>query len=100
MDDAELVAIIELDANSNEDAWTQANWIGKLAIYKAAGVTDQSAVEKAPVTWISGGRGLAVTAADGRTYKAEIVTRETGGPATSIPRRVLYPGDPDWPSRI
>ncbi|MFD4406445.1 hypothetical protein ACFWPH_27155 [Nocardia sp. NPDC058499] len=100
MDDAELVAIIELDANSNEDAWTQANWIGKLEACKAAGITDRREVERTPVSWARGGYGLTVTGPDGRAYKSRIVTREMGGPPTNIPLRTLRPGDGDWPALL
>ncbi len=96
MNEPQLVAIVELDGNSNEDAWAQGSWHAKIEACKAAGITDHGDIDKTPVEWIEG-RRLVVAGATGQRFEARLVTRGSSSVPTNLPLRTLRPGDPDWP---
>lgn len=96
LNEPQLVAIVELDGNSNEDAWAQGAWHAKIEACKAAGITDLGDVDKTPVERING-RGLVVANAAGGRFEARLVTRGSSSVPTNLPLRTLRPGDPDWP---
>lgn len=98
MNEPQLVAIVELDGNSNEDAWAQGSWHAKIEACKAAGITDLRDVSKTPVERIVG-KGLVVAGADGQRFEARLVTRGSSSTPTNLPLRTLRPGDPDWPAQ-
>jgi hypothetical protein len=98
-----LVAIVELDGNSNEDAFVYADWWAKLEVCKAVGIDDPLEAERTQTTRLgrpSYPRGHSLVGADGRTYMAVIRGSDFSGPPTNTPRRTLRPGDADWPTDV
>lgn len=97
LNEPKLVAIVELDGNSNEDAWAQGSWHAKIEACKAAGITDLRDVNETPVEWLTPAR-LVVAGAGGQRFEARLVRQGRSSSPTSLPGRTLRPGDPDWPS--
>lgn len=93
-----MVAVIEIDGNSNEDAWAQGTWRGKTQACKAAGITDLREVDNTPMEWLSHGR-LVVTGPNGQRYAAQLKRLPASPISTNLPGRTLTPDHPDWPYR-
>ena len=98
-----LVAIIELDDNSNEDAFIYADWWAKLEVCKAVGIEDPMEAKQTQTTQLGRPaypRGHSIVGADGHTYMAVIRGSGVSGPPTNTPRRTRRPGDSDWPADV